>query len=134
VPVDTGLPVLLVDSSPVFRNAVRLLLRRSRRFRLVGEVATASDALILAARLRPGLVLVDVHLPDGSGVEVAQWIRRLMPPPLVLLCSGYAVEDLPREIVATGLPYLDKAEVSETTLSDLLPTRNRDRRAGGMAG
>jgi DNA-binding NarL/FixJ family response regulator len=130
VPVDTGLPVLLVDSSPAFRSAVRLLLRRSRRFRLVGETATASDAMILAARLRPGLVLVDLHLPDGSGMEVAQWIRRLMPPPLVLLCSGYATHQLPRDVAATGLPHLDKAEVSEAALSDLLPPRERERRTG----
>jgi DNA-binding NarL/FixJ family response regulator len=130
VPVDTGLPVLLVDSSPAFRKAVRLLMRRSRRFRLVGEAATAADAMILAARLRPGIVLVDVHLPDGSGVAAAEWIRRLMPPPLVLLCSSYAPEELPGEVLASGLPFVDKARVSEQVLAQLLPPRGRERRTG----
>ncbi len=78
-----------MDASPAFRTAVRTMMRRSRRFRLVGEAATASDAMILAARLRPGLALVDV--------------------------------DLPHEVRASGLSYLDKAEVSETALSEMFP-------------
>jgi DNA-binding NarL/FixJ family response regulator len=133
VPVDTGLPVLLADASPTFRHAVRLLLRCSRRFRLVGEAATASDAMLLAARLRPGLVLIDVALPDGSGLAAGVWMRRLMPPPLVLLCSTAAPVDLPEEVVASGLPHLNKAEVTELTLSELLPARG-SRPADGIAG
>lgn len=132
--VDTGLPVLLVDASPAFRSTVRALVRRSRRFRLVGEAATASDAMILAARLRPGLVLLDISLPDGSGVEAGLWMRRLMPPPLVLLYSTAPPARLPAEVAASGLPYLDRSEITETSLSGLLPARGRVRRPDGLAG
>jgi DNA-binding NarL/FixJ family response regulator len=125
MPLDLGTPVLLVDASPAFRTAVRAMMRRSRRFRLVGEAATASDAMILAARLRPGLALVDVHLPDGSGVAAGLWMRRLMPPPVVLLCSTQALVDLPREVRSSGLPYLDKTDVSELALTDYFPRRLR---------
>lgn len=129
MPVDTGLPVLLVEPSPAFRSAVRLLLRRSRRFRLVAEAAAASDAMLLAARLRPGLVLLDVDLPDGSGVAAGLWIRRLMPPPLVLLSSSYSPTDLPGDVRASGLPHLDKSAVTESALHGLLPARPEVRAA-----
>ena len=81
-------------------------------------------------RVAAACCLLDLHLPDGPGLAAAQWMRRLMPPPLVLLCSTYAADELPRDVVASGLPYLDKAEVSEVTLSELLPPRAREQRTG----
>ena len=114
--VPSGRPVLLVDSSPAFRAAVHRQLRHSRHFHVVGEASTASDATLLAARLRPALILLDVELPDASGVETALWIRRLQPPPDVLLCSARRRTDVQREIDASGLPCIAKAEFSEAAL------------------
>ena len=49
------------------------------------------------------------------------WMRQLMPPPVVLLCSMQSLVDLPREVRASGLPYVDKTEITETALTDFFP-------------
>lgn len=112
----SGRPVLLVDSSPAFRAAVHRQLRHSRHFHVVGEASTADDATLLAARLRPALILLDVELPDASGVQTALWIRRLQPSPQVVLCSALRRTDVQREIDASGLPCIAKTEFSEAAL------------------
>jgi DNA-binding NarL/FixJ family response regulator len=109
-----------VDNSPAFRAAVHRQLRRSRHFHVVGEASTATDGRLLAARLRPALILLDVDLPDASGVETALWIRRLRPSPNVLLCSAQRRTDVQREIAASGLPYIAKTEFSEAAMLSTL--------------
>jgi DNA-binding NarL/FixJ family response regulator len=120
--VPSGRPVLLVDSSPAFRAAVHRQLRHSRNFHVVGEASTASDATLLAARLRPALILLDVDLPDDSGVRTALWMRSLTPAPRVLLCSAQRWTDVQREIAASGLPCIAKSEFSEAALRETLAT------------
>jgi two-component system chemotaxis response regulator CheY len=114
--VPSGRPVLLVDSSPAFRAAVNRQLRHSRNFHVVGEASNASDASLLAARLRPALILLDVDLPDDSGVKTALWMQSLTPAPRVLLCSAQRRTDVQREIAASGLPCIAKTEFSESAL------------------
>jgi DNA-binding NarL/FixJ family response regulator len=86
--------VLLVDDQEDFRALARELLTHAG-FEVVGEAASAGDALRDERRLRPDLVLLDVRLPDGSGVEVARSMSTLEPAPRVVLVStadyAYAV-------------------------------------------
>lgn len=112
----SGRPVLLVDSSPAFRAAVHRQLRHSRHLHVIGEASTATDGTLLAARLRPALILLDVDLPDASGVETALWIRRLRPSPNELLCGAQRRTDVQGKIAASGLPYIAKTEFSEAAM------------------
>ena len=63
--------VLIVDDDPSFREAARIVLA-ARGFRVVGEAEGAAEGLALAGRVRPDAVLLDVYLPDGDGVAVAE--------------------------------------------------------------
>jgi DNA-binding NarL/FixJ family response regulator len=78
--------VLIVDDHAGFRAAARALLEAAG-YQVVGEAAGAEEAVIEAKRLRPGLVLLDVQLPDGDGFEVAGTLAALPDPPIVLLVS-----------------------------------------------
>jgi DNA-binding NarL/FixJ family response regulator len=113
--------VLVVDPSPAARAAVRRMIRSSRGFRLVGEVPDVAEATLATARLRPALVLLEVDLPDGSGVAAGRWMRRLTPPPLVLLYSAAPESAPPLEVLVSGLPYVTKADLAERSLDALLP-------------
>ncbi len=109
--------VILVDDHPVFRNGLRALLEASG-IDVVGEAATGAEAVDLAARLTPDVVLMDLGLPDMSGVEAVGQIVAARPATRVLVISlyqddgsvetalragarGYVVKDAPAaEVVA----------------------------------
>jgi DNA-binding NarL/FixJ family response regulator len=101
--------VLIVDDEPGFRaNARRLLALRG--FSVAGEAGDASEALQLARSRRPGAVLLDVNIPDASGIEVARELASLSSPPRVLLISADAevCDQLVRECGAHAfVPKLD---------------------------
>jgi DNA-binding NarL/FixJ family response regulator len=71
--------ILIVDDHPLFRDGLRALLQQQADFDLVGEADTADAAVRLALELRPDVVLLDLSLPDGDGVEVAQQILAQQP-------------------------------------------------------
>jgi DNA-binding NarL/FixJ family response regulator len=111
--------VILVDDHPVFRNGLRALLEASG-IDVVGEAATGADAMALAARLNPDVVLMDLGLPDMSGVEAIGQIVAARPEARVLVISlyrddgsvdsalragarGYVVKDAPAEEVVAAV-------------------------------
>lgn len=111
--------IILVDDHPVFRNGLRALLQASG-MDVVGEAATGADAVDLAARLTPDVVLMDLGLPDMSGVEAVGRIVAAHPATRVLVISlyqddgsvdtalragarGYVVKDAPAEEVVAAV-------------------------------
>jgi DNA-binding NarL/FixJ family response regulator len=79
--------VLIVDDHPGFRSAARALLEADG-FDVVGEAADGESALAAAERLRPGLVLLDIQLPDLDGFAVAERLANSQSPPTVVLVSS----------------------------------------------
>ena len=79
--------VLIVDDHPGFRSAARALLEADG-FDVVGEAADGESGLAAAARLRPGLVLLDIQLPDLDGFAVAERLAGWEPAPAVVLVSS----------------------------------------------
>jgi DNA-binding NarL/FixJ family response regulator len=79
--------VLIVDDYPPFRDGARGLLE-SGDFEVVGEAEDGLGALRLAEELHPDVVLLDVHMPDLDGFEVARRLAQLESPPIVVLTSS----------------------------------------------
>jgi len=79
--------VLIVDDYQPFRDSARGLLE-SGDFDVVGEAEDGHGADRLAEELRPEVVLLDVHMPDLDGFEVARRLARLEQPPVVVLTSS----------------------------------------------
>ena len=88
-----ALGVAIVDDEPLARRGVRRLVASQPGFRVVGEAETGSEAGELIARARPDVVLLDVQMPDGSGLDA---IRRVPPDdrPVTIFVSAfdYAVD------------------------------------------
>lgn len=81
--------VVIVDDHTVVREGTRQLLEREEGIEVVGEVGTVAEAVALARRLAPALMLVDVELPDGTGVDVVREVVRAALPVRCLMLSAH---------------------------------------------
>jgi DNA-binding NarL/FixJ family response regulator len=99
----------VVDDHEVVRQGLVALLDRRVGFQVVAEAGTAAEALEQARRFQPNLVVMDVRLPDGSGIEVCRDIRSELPDTRVVMLTSYPDEDaVLAAIVAGASGYLLK--------------------------
>lgn len=129
--------VLLVDDHPVVRSGLRAVLDTDN-VRVVGEAATGEEAITLATRLRPDVVLCDLRLGNGiDGIETTAALRALDPAPAVLIlttfdrdaeilgaieagAAGYLLKEVAPEAIIEGIM---RAAAGETVLSPELAAR-----------
>jgi two-component system response regulator EvgA len=115
--------VLLVDDHAGFRAEARATLEADR-YDVIGEAATGAAAVDEAARLKPDIVLLDIGLPDGSGLELVKRIRTAAPGTRVVLISSRQAADYGARLAGAGADgFLDKAALTPTALRDLLARR-----------
>ena len=111
--------VLIVDDHASFRRlSARLLTEYG--LAVVGEAATASRALELVTRLEPDLVLLDIVLPDRSGISVASELRLRPHPPRVVLTSSRSRSDFGSSFDwPAGCAFMPKHELTGASLMAL---------------
>lgn len=104
MPSDEARPlrVLLVDDHEVVRKGLRALLESHDDIDVVGEVGTAAEAVRQVGFNAPDVVVMDVRLPDGSGVETTRRIRARFPDVSVLILSSYADEEALLSAIEAG--------------------------------
>jgi two-component system response regulator DevR len=94
--------LLIVDDHQVTRLGLRTLLEACPQFEIVGETTSVGETLTAAAYLKPDLLLLDVRLADGSGIEVCRRLQQLDLNAKVLMLTSYADDDLVFEAIAAG--------------------------------
>lgn len=85
--------VLIVDDHEVVRLGLRTLLEQHRDLEITGEAATAGEAVEKALKTRPDVVLMDVRLPDNSGIQACREIRAAEPEIRVLMLTSYSDDE-----------------------------------------
>lgn len=112
--------VLIVDDYAPFRARAKALLE-AEGFRVVGEAATAGEAVAAAERNRPDLVLLDVHLPDSDGFDAAERLTSAARGVNVVLVSSRDYSNFAALVQRSGARgFLPKAELSGARLAQLL--------------
>jgi len=96
------LRVMVVDDHQVVREGIRALLDRRPGWSVVAEAGTVAQAVQLAVQEKPDVVVMDLRLPDGSGVEACREIRAELPDTKVLMLTSYADDDAVMSSVLAG--------------------------------
>jgi DNA-binding NarL/FixJ family response regulator len=114
--------LLLVDDHKVVRVGLRTLLSDTDRIQVVGEAETMASAITEAARLKPDVVLMDVRLPDGSGIEACREIRAARPETRVLFLTSFADDDAVMATIFAGADGYLLKEIDEDALIRAIET------------
>jgi len=108
--------VLLADDHALIRAGVRLLLEDECDIEIVGEAAGGREALAMARELGPDVVLMDIKMPDGDGIETTQAIRRLCPQAQVLVLTAYSDPELVQHAATAGAAGYVLKDISAANL------------------
>jgi two-component system response regulator DevR len=112
--------LLLVDNHQIVRIGLATLFRTVPHFLVVGEAGTAAEALAQAHQCAPDVVLMDVRLPDGTGIEACRQIRSERPEARVLMLTSYSDEEaVIASIMAGAAGYLLKDTDAEKLIEGI---------------
>ncbi|MEU7033732.1 response regulator transcription factor [Streptomyces sp. NPDC046237] len=99
---DAPTRVLLVDDHEVVRRGLRDLIDDEPDMEVIGEAATAAQALARGPALRPDVAVLDVRLPDGDGISVCRELRSRMPDLACLMLTSFDDEDALLDAIMAG--------------------------------
>jgi DNA-binding NarL/FixJ family response regulator len=119
--------ILIIDDHTLFREGLKSIIGRDSRFKVVGEAGNGREGLRMAKKLKPDVVLVDISLPDRSGIQLTREIRSVLPESHIMIVSmhskinciaeafqagakGYVVKESAGERLLQGLEAVGKGE------------------------
>jgi DNA-binding NarL/FixJ family response regulator len=119
--------ILIIDDHPLFREGLKSLIARDPGFEVVGEAGNGRKGLQMAKELKPDLVVMDISLPDKSGIDITRDIRSHLSETRVIIvsmhskidhitesfragASGYVVKESAAERLAQGLEAVSRGE------------------------
>jgi two-component system response regulator DevR len=98
----TTLRLLIVDDHEVVRQGLVALLDRREGFQVVAEAGSVAEAIEQARKFEPDIVVMDVRLPDGSGIEACREIRGARPETRVIMLTSYPDEEAVLSAIIAG--------------------------------
>jgi two-component system response regulator DevR len=97
-----GLRILLVDDHEVVRVGVRALIERQLGMEVVGEAGTVGQAVEQAEQLTPDVVLLDVRLPGGDGLEACRQIKARRPETRIIILTSFPDDEVLFDAISCG--------------------------------
>ena len=110
--------LLLVDDHAVVRSGLRMLLDNDSEIEIIGEASNAAEAIAAATRLKPNLILMDIGLPDMSGIDATREIKKLLPEVAIVALTIHEDEEYFFKMLEAGASgYVPKRAAPEELLT-----------------
>lgn len=112
--------VVIVDDHPLFREGLKSIIRSDTRYEIVGEAGTAHEAIRVIGEKRPDLVLLDVALPDKTGIELIGEIKNVLSKTMIMIISMHSkVDYIVKAFKAGATGYVVKDSAAERLLQGI---------------
>lgn len=112
--------ILIVDDHPLVREGLKSILKPAIKYEVVGQAGNARDAIQMVRNLKPDLVLLDLGLPDKSGLELSCEIRTVSPPTRILIVSMHSkVDYIVKAFQAGATGYMTKESATGSLLGGI---------------
>src|SRR5688572_25302076 len=102
IPETRRIRVLMVDDSEMVRTGLRALLATEAALEVVGEAANLASGVEASVRLKPDVVLMDIRLPDGTGIDACRQIRKRSPDSRVLMVTSVIDDSMVDDAIRAG--------------------------------
>jgi two-component system nitrate/nitrite response regulator NarL len=117
----TPVRVLIADDHRLFAEALEAVLASEARIEVVGRASDGGEAVELARKLQPDLVVLDISMPVMDGFEAAAALEKLQRPPAVLMLTGSnSSEDVDRARRAGAKGYITKDAIAASLVDAIL--------------
>ncbi len=94
--------ILIVDDHRLIRETWAIVLSRNKRFKVIGTCGNSQDAILMSEKKHPDIVLMDIHMPEGSGMEATRRIRKKSPATAVIAVTMYNQAVYAKKILQMG--------------------------------
>lgn len=109
--------IIIIDDHPMYREGLKSRLKEIQDVQVVGEGGTYADGMRLADKLQPDLAVLDISLPDGSGINLTRELRERLPELVVLIVSMHtAMEFIGAAFRAGASGYMSKDSSADDIL------------------
>ena len=120
----TPLRILIVDDHAVVRRGVRSLLESEEGFEITGEATTGREAVDMARRLQPDVIVMDLSLPELNGLDATRQILKESPRSEILVLTMHHSEELARDVLQAGARgYVLKSDADQSLIAAVTSLR-----------
>jgi two-component system response regulator NreC len=117
--------LLLVDDHAVVRSGLKMLLENERDVEIIGEASSAAEAIEGAVRLKPNVILMDIGLPDLSGIDATREIKKRVPDVAIVALTIHEDEEYFFKMLESGASgYVPKRAAPEELITAIRAAAN----------
>ncbi len=123
--------VAIVDDSPVIREGLIRMLSKLHDVKLIWQAASVAEAMAAFRLISSDVIILDVEMPDGKGIEVLEAVKKEGPGTVVMILTNYAVAPLKKRYCSSGADFFfDKSTEFEKvfeTLREMISKRTNEK-------